>query len=310
MKAKDQTLAITACLLWSTAFVLVKFGLEDMPPFLLGGARFILAGLMLAPLARPGASAIREIRGNFKLIAKTSLFQTIILYGLFFYSLQFVRGAQASIIIGSSPIVSAVVAHIMQKNDKMTLTGTLAMLLGIAGVVVIALSSKPWQAGGIPEFIGILLLLAGSISSALANVFVSNDAKTISPVLLNATQMLLGGVALALIGFVTEPLPSSPPPPLFWWGLAGLAFISAAGFSIWFHLLGHVKVSKLNTWKFLIPVGGSILSWCFLPGEHPDAAGVAGIILVCSAIIICQRKDDDQRLENPSENAVPAAGEA
>ena len=290
MNLKDQILAITACLLWSSAFVLVKFGLEDMPPFLLGGARFILAGTMLLPLTRPGGDAIREIRGNWKLVAKTSLFQTVILYGLFFFSLQFVRGAQASIIIGSSPIVSAIVAHIMQKNDKMTLTGTLSILLGVLGIAVITISSKPWNADGLPEFIGILLLLLGSISSAMANVFVSDSNRTIAPVRLNAAQMFFGGLALALIGTLIEPFPTSPPPPLFWWGLAGLAIISAAGFSIWFHLLGHVKVSKLNTWKFLIPVGGSILSWCLIPGEHPDAAGITGIILVCSAIVMCQKK--------------------
>lgn len=291
MKFKDQLLAIAACLLWSSAFVLVKFGLEDMPPFLLGGARFILAGLMLIPLARPGATAIREIRGNLKLVTKTSLFQTIILYGLFFVSMQYVRGAQASIIIGSSPIVSAIVAHIMQKNDKLTVAGTLSILLGVLGVIIITLSSKPWQSGGgQAEFIGILLLLLGSISSAVANVFVSDSERTIAPILLNSSQMFIGGVALAAIGLVFEPIPTSPPPTIFWWALAGLAFISAAGFSIWFHLLGHVKVSKLNTWKFLIPVGGSILSWCFLPGEHPDTSSVSGVILVCSAIVLCQKK--------------------
>ena len=287
MKFKHQSLAISACLLWSSAFVLVKFGLEEMPPFLLGGARFILAGLMLLPFLHPNATTIRE---NLKLILKTSLFQTIILYGLFFVSLQYVRGAQASIIIGSSPIVSAIVAHIMQKNDKLTIAGTLSILLGVLGVTIIVVSSKPWQPGGTAEFIGILLLLLGSISSAVANVFVSDSDRTISPVLLNSSQMFIGGVALAAIGLFFEPLPTSPPPTIFWWGLAGLAFISAAGFSIWFYLLGHVKVSKLNTWKFLIPVGGSILSWCFLPGEHPDIASVSGIILVCSAIILCQRK--------------------
>ena len=291
MKLQDQILAIAACLLWSCAFVLVKFGLEDMPPFLLGGTRFILAGSMLLPFVRFGAPAIREIRGNKGLILKTSLFQTVVLYGLFFVSMQYVRGAQASIIIGSSPIVSAIVAHMMQKNDKLTVAGTLSILLGIFGVIIIALSSKPWQAGGIPEFIGILLLLLGSISSAVANVFVSDSDRTISPLLLNSTQMFIGGVALAAIGVAIEPLPTSLPPTVFWWGLAGLAFISAAGFSIWFHLLGHVKVSKLNTWKFLIPVGGSILSWCFLPGEHPDVASVSGIVLICSAIVLCQRRN-------------------
>ena len=288
MNLKDQLLAIFACLLWSSAFVLVKFGLEDMPPFLLGGTRFILAGLMLAPFIRPGRKAFKELAASLALVAKTSFFQTVLLYGLFFVSMQYVRGAQASIIIGSSPIVSAVVAHVMQKNDKLSVSKTLSILLGVAGIVIIMISSKPWGPTGGIEFFGMTLLLLGSVSSAVGNVLVSESDKAIPPVLLNGSQMFLGGLVLFVVGLAVEPFPAEPPPSDFCWALAGLAFISAAGFSIWFHLLGHVKVSTLNTWKFLIPVGGSILSWCFIPSEKPDFSAVAGIILVCSAIALCQ----------------------
>ena len=118
MSFKDTLWAIFACLLWSSAFVLVKFGLRDVPPFLFGGARFMLAGLMLLPLISSLPRVLCELRNNIKLVLFTSLFQTVILYGLFFVAMQYVRGAQASIIIGSSPVVSAIVAHIMQKNGE------------------------------------------------------------------------------------------------------------------------------------------------------------------------------------------------
>lgn len=290
MNFRDTSLAIIACLLWSSAFVLIKLGLRDVPPFLFGGTRFIIAGLILLPLIGSLRRAFCELRNNVKLFLFTSLFQTVVLYGLFFVAMQYVRGAQASIIIGSSPVVSAIVAHIMQKNDKMTIKTTLSMLLGVLGIVVITLSSKPWSASeGWFEFIGIILLLAGSVSSAVANVLVSKSQGSIRPVTLNSVQMFMGGVVLLLIGSFFESAPAFPVPANFWWVLGGLAFISAAGFSIWFHLLKRIKVSKLNTWKFLIPVGGSILSWCFLPNEYPEPAGIAGIFLVCSAIFLCQR---------------------
>jgi drug/metabolite transporter (DMT)-like permease len=289
MSIKHQILAISACIIWSAAFLLVKLGLEDMPPFLLSGSRFIIAGLMIMPFLFPFRKTFREIFNNKLLIIKTSLFQTIILYGLFFVAMQYVRGAQASIIIGSSPIISAIVAHFMQKNDKLTMTRFFSFLLGVFGVIVTTLSSKPWGAGGKGEFVGILLLLAGSVSSSIANVFVSQNQKKLSPMILNSSQMFFGGCVLFCISLIIEPMPQVILPINFWFGLFGLAFISAAGFSIWFYLLGFEKVSNLNTWKFLIPVGGSILSWLFLPNESPDLAGIAGIILVCSAILLCKK---------------------
>ena len=289
MKLKHQILAISACIIWSAAFLLVKIGLRYMPPFLLSGSRFIIAGLMIFPFLYPYKKTFTEIAKNKLLIFKTSLFQTIILYGLFFVAMQYVRGAQASIIIGSSPIISAIVAHIMQKNDKLTLTRFFSFLIGVVGVIVTTLSSKPWGPGGKGEFIGILLLLAGSVSSSIANVFVYENQKKLSPMILNSSQMFFGGIVLLCISLIIEPIPAEIPPMNFWWGLIGLAFISAAGFSIWFYLLGYEKVSNLNTWKFLIPVGGSILSWLFLSNESPDVYGITGIILVCSAILLCKK---------------------
>ena len=262
-----------------------------MPPFLLSGERFILAALMLVPFLIPFKSALKTIKQNFILILKTALFQTVILYGLFFVAMQYVRGAQASVIIGSSPVISALVAHIMQKNDKLNTARFLSFLLGFLGVAVTVLSTKPWNPNSGGEFFGILLLLAGSVSSSVANVFVSNSRKSLSPMLLNFSQMLLGGIILLIIGCFTEPLPQNIPDLAFFRNLLGLAFISAAGFSIWFYLLGFEKVSTLNSWKFLIPVGGSILSWTFLPDEHPDPAGITGIILVCSAVLLCNKTD-------------------
>jgi len=291
MKLKNQILAVTACIIWSAAFLLVKKCLREMPPFLLSGERFIMAALMLAPFLIPFTVSFQAIKKNFKLILKTALFQTVILYGLFFVAMQYVRGAQASVIIGSSPVISALVAHIMQKNDKLNTRRFLSFLLGFLGVTVTVLSSKPWSSNASGEFWGIILLLAGSVSSSIANVFVSNSQKSLSPMVLNFSQMLFGGIILLIIGCFLEPIPQQMPDLSYFQNLIGLAFISAAGFSIWFYLLGYEKVSTLNSWKFLIPVGGSLLSWTFLPDEYPDAAGITGIILVCSAVLLCNKTE-------------------
>lgn len=71
-----------------------------------------------------------------------------------------------------------------------------------------------------------------------------------------------------------------------------LSFISAAAFSIWFHLLNipEVKVSELNMWKFLIPVFGAVFSWIILPGEVPTPVLVTGMIVISVSIFFYFRK--------------------
>jgi drug/metabolite transporter (DMT)-like permease len=291
MNFKHQVLAITACLLWSSAMTFIKIGQKEMTPFLFSGIRFIIAGLMLAPFLTYRKETWTTILKHKKRILQVSFLQTIFLYGTMFIAMEYVRGAQASIIIGSAPIVNALAAHFLQKDDKLSLMKALIISIGIIGIVIISLATKPWDPGGLGEFLGLLLLLVGTVSSSLANVTVSNAKKSVPPMLLNSIQVFIGGIVLLSAGIVFEPIPALP--SLSFWGcLFALSFISAAGFSIWFYLLGYVKVSKLNTWKFLIPVSGSVISWVFLQNESPDAPAIIGIILICVSIIFSQKKFD------------------
>lgn len=289
MKFKHQALAVLACLLWSSAMTFIKVGQQEMTPFMFSGIRFIIAGLMLAPFLRYRKETWQTVIKYKKTILQVSFFQIILLYGTMFIAMQYVRGAQGAIIIGSAPIINAIAAHFLQKDDKMTLVKTLIISIGIIGIIIISISTKPWEPDGFSELMGLLLLMAGTISSAVANVSVSNTKKAVPPLLLNSTQMFIGGIILLLAGFIFEPVPALPSLS-FWWCLLALSFISAAGFSIWFYLLGYVKVSQLNTWKFLIPVSGSVISWIFLKNESPDLPAVIGIILICISIIFSQRK--------------------
>ena len=134
------------------------------------------------------------------------------------------------------------------------------------------------------------LLMLGVCSSALANILVARSHGAMNPVVLNSLQMGLGGVILSAIAAFAEGLPSSLPPGRFFVALLWLATVSAAGFSIWFALLKYVKVSRLNMWKFLMPIFGAILSWLLISTESPDVPTVAGMIFVSAGILLGNRK--------------------
>ena len=131
-------LAIIACLLWSTAFAGIKIGLEYTTPLQFAGMRFFLAGIILIPLIKNLKTFSDAIKNHFWLILKVSLFQTMLLYSLFYVGISLVPGAIAAIFIGSSPLFAAIVSSLMQKNDKLTLPKVLTISLGIAGIALIA----------------------------------------------------------------------------------------------------------------------------------------------------------------------------
>ena len=280
--------AIFACLLWSTAFAGVKIGLTYTTPFFLAGIRFLIAGLILVPFSSPGGKYFIKLWENKKLILSVSAFQTIIMYGLYFTGLNIIPGSIAALIIGASPLITALVSHFSLKDDKFSRDKFFAIILGLAGIVFIVSGRQAFESVNTSNLIGAFLLIISMIASAFANIIVSKHKGEINPILLNSYQLTFGGLILILISLSVEGLPSIKLSFEFILALAWLSFISAAAFSIWFSLLKKpgVKVSELNMWKFLIPVFGASFSWILLPDESPTIISIIGMVIITISIIL------------------------
>jgi drug/metabolite transporter (DMT)-like permease len=283
-------LAIAACFLWSTAFVAVKIGLKYSSPFYFSGLRFMLSGLVLLPFCGNIFTLIKTVLANIRMILVLGFLQTFLLYGIFFYTMTFISGALVAILIGAAPLITAITSHYAMDNDEMDLRKTLYLAIGIIGVVILSLSRKPWTGHGLKEFAGMLLLLLGSVSSAMGNILVAKEKK-LNPVALNASQIFIGGFLLFVVSLVFEGEPVLITDPDFYIALAWLVFISSTAFTLWFVLLSTpgVKVSELNIWKFVIPLSGAGLSWLILPDENPELLPAAGMVFIVVSIILVNR---------------------
>jgi len=282
MRPSSQFGAISACLLWSSAFAGVKYGLGFMPVFVFAGIRFLLAGAMQLPLVgiREPARLFRDRR-----VWMIALFNTFFLYALFFTALSMAPGAQAAIIVGASPLVAGWMAHLLMPNDRMTLRKQAAILLGMLGITLVILNKEPWQSGvGREESIGLGLLVISCFVSSFGNILVAKTRNEISPIAMNSAQMIIGGSLLLITGLSTTGMPEFGVPLTFYVVLIYLAALSATAFAIWFFLLQREAVSDLNMWKFLVPVFGAIFSWVLLPDEKPDAVSVFAMCLVGVAV--------------------------
>jgi drug/metabolite transporter (DMT)-like permease len=286
------TLAIFACLLWSTAFAGVKIGFEYMPkPFTFAGLRFTLAGLILLPFTWRRNSFSQVIQHR-KVITYVVLLNTAIGYALYYVAMSYVGGATAAIIVGSGPLLTAVMTHFTMKDDKMDRYKIFSISLGLAGILIIILNSKPLTPVGQKEIFGILLLLTNSTLTSFANIKVAQMKDGISGAFLTTNQMLWGGLILLSMGRIFEGTINLNQPLPFYASLIWLALVSAIAFSIWFFLIqvDGVKVSELNMFKFFIPVSGAIISWSLLPNESPNLVSIIGMGFVFGALIVNQKK--------------------
>lgn len=249
----------------------------------------MLSGILLIPFWWKHRPSFQVIRDHSKLVFLVAFFQTFTLYGLFYFGMTLVPGALAAMVIGASPLVSAVLAHYFMTGDRMSALKAASIGLGLIGVTILSISRQPWASlAGLTELAGIGILLLSNFSGALGNIIVARHRSDLSPVFLNSAQIFLGGLLLWTVSLPLEgPMTRHMPWP-FWTSLLWLAFLSAAAFSIWFILLRRpsVRVSELNLWKFLIPVCGAVLSWILLPGEAPSFSTLSGMACIAAAIVL------------------------
>lgn len=282
--------AILACLLWGSAFAGAKIGFQYAPPIYLSGLRFMLAGMLLMPVIYiKGINIFATIR-YWRFMLLFAFMQTFLQYGLFFMGLDKVPGATAAIIIGGGPLFVAIMAHFFLNNDKMTLKKIIAIILGLSGVVFISLAKGDFTTDNSAFYPGVGLLLLSNIVGGYTNIMVVKSKHNISPIALTSFANFMGGFMLLITSFFIEKPEIKTYPWEFYAALLWLAFIPAAGFSIWYSLLQRpeVKVSELNMWKFIVPVTGCILSWIMLPDEKPDIPSIIGIIIITVALQILQ----------------------
>jgi drug/metabolite transporter (DMT)-like permease len=283
--------AIIACLLWSTAYAGIKIGLQYDTPFHFAGSRFIISGVMILPFTERPALFIRMVRENWKVVAWVTTLQFLVNYSLFYQGLTIVPGALGAVIVGSQPLVTAVVASIMHDEDKLSRKKIITIIFGISGVILISAGRQAFKFGTAIELLGVLMILVGNIATATGNVIVSLKSKSINPFVLSSSSMFIGGVILYLVSIPVESRIQAPFPLDYWLSLLWLSFMAASAFSIWFKLLQRpgVRVSELNLWKFIIPVVGAILSWLLIPDEYPEWLTISGMIIITVSLIMFYR---------------------
>ena len=286
---KDDTIiwAIIACLLWSTVYAGIKIGLQYDTPLHFAGLRFIISGLMILPFTVKPSEYFKILSEHRKIVLWVLLLQVLVNYILFYLGMDMVPGALGAIIVGSQPLVTALVASMMHREDPLTMRKMVTIILGITGVVLISAGRQALRLGGAIELLGVVLILGANIATATSNVMVSLKSRGMNPLVLSSASFLSGGVIIFLISIPLEGVKQYSMPSQYWLTLLWLSFVSAFAFSLWFRLLQRprVKVSELNLWKFIIPVVGAILSWVLVPDENPEWLTIAGIVIITASLI-------------------------
>ena len=292
--------ALFVTFLWSSSWVLIKFGLEEIPALTFAGLRYSLAFLILAPFVLGS----RELRssliglssaGWLRLIALGLLFYTLT-QGAQFVGLVYLPAVTVSLFLSFTPALVALMGiPLLSENPAPKQWG--GMLLYLIGALVYLLPVEiPLAAAGLAA--AVIGLLANASSSILGRSV--NRGEHLHPLVVTVVSMGIGALVLLAVGLTSQGLPS-----LSWksWGLiVWLAAVNTAlAFTLWNHTLRRLTAVESSLINNTMLIQIALLAWVFLD-EPLSPKGVAGIILAAVGVLAVQLASPKTPTERPQES--------
>ena len=129
--------AILASVLWAIVNPFIKQGLSyDFSPMNFAGIRFTTVGIILFAYTWH-KGMWKEIRQHSKLFLNLILINMFMGYTAFYFGVDFVSGAISSIVMGMTPIINVLLAHLIAKNDKLNIYKVVSLIVSFAGLLLI-----------------------------------------------------------------------------------------------------------------------------------------------------------------------------
>lgn len=282
--------------LWSTSFIIIKWGLVEIPPITFAGLRYILAFFCFIPFVLR-KKYILEIK-QLKLVQ----WKKLILLGFIFYT--FTQGAQflglsllpsvtVSLMLNFTPILVAIMG-IFLLNEKPSILQWTGATLFIVGIVTYFF---PISVIG-NQTIGLIIMFIGVLANAVSAIIGRdiNRNKNISPIVVTCISMGIGALILLIIGIAMSGFPIISPKT--WLFLIWLAVINTAfAFTLWNLTLRSLTAMESSIINGTMLIQIAILAWYFLGEIISFQEGIGMIIAVIGAVLVqIKRKKPLSRL--------------
>ena len=255
---------ITVCVVWGTTYLGIRVALETIPPFLLGGIRYVIAGVLLAAILVARGDRLPG-RAHWPGLLLLGVLMICLGNGGVIWAEQWVPSGIAAVIIASSPFWMAGIDAALPDGERITMPIVAGLLIGFAGIVVLVWPEL--SAGGAlgKQFLGGLIALQiAEIGWSLGTVYSKRQgrhepeaagAAQRSSLGGSALQMLFGGLVMLAIGTGRGEWSA------LWFtqrSAVALAYLtlfgSIVGYSAYMHAVKHLPVSTVALYAYVNPI--------------------------------------------------------
>ncbi|MBS2013143.1 MAG: EamA family transporter [Deltaproteobacteria bacterium] len=275
--------------IWGSTYLAMRVAVEELPPFLMGATRFVLAGSVLLGFVRARGGALPSRRDWLAAVPIGALL-FLVGNGFVVVAEQKLPSSVAAVVCATTPLVAAGLGAGLGRfapggRQRPRRIEVIGMLFGIVGVALLGVGS-PLAGAGVR---GLLVLLA-PVGWAIGSLVARARETKASPIASAGAQMFMGGLWMFAAAFV---LGEHAPSTIGWRSGAAWGYLvvcgSVVGFSAYSWLLRHARPAVAMSYAYVNPIiavllgaalGGETLGWATLAATVLIAAGIVATVVI------------------------------
>lgn len=273
--------------IWGTTYLAIRYAIETLPPFLMGSARFFIAGGLLFGWARfRGVPTPRLTYWKPALVA--SAFLMLGGQGMVTWAELRIPSGLAAVLISIMPIWMLGLNWVRpggQRPDRTMITG---LVVGFIGVVILI---GPWQTGGRDvDILGVAAVLFAALSWAAGSLYTRSVQTPVPHLMVTAMQMLSGAVLLLLVGSALGEWGHVSSARISAVSVAAMIYLAVIGslvaLTAYMWLLRVCAPSRVSTYAYVNPVVAVFLGWLVAGESFTPRMLVAAAIILGAVVLV------------------------
>lgn len=277
----------TICVVWGTTYLGIAIALETIPPLLLTGSRFVIAGLILLGIVKIRG---QRIPVDFRTLANLALIG-FLLVGVgnlaVVWAELWVPSGLAALLVATAPFWMAIIERFRRSGERVSLQSGIGMTLGFIGVALLVspgISGK-WT---INFLLGALAIQVGGICWQLGSAHAKYNLAHVPPMVSAALQMLFGGGMVTIVGFaIGEASRFSLTARTLGAMIYLTVFGSIIAYSAYVFALAKLRTTVTSLYAYVNPVVAVFLGWLIL-SEPLTVKAIMAMIVILAGVALVQ----------------------
>lgn len=273
-------------LIWGSTYFAIRVAVQKMPPLLMSGVRFLIAGSLLYVTLR----ILRVPRPTMRQWVQAGIVGVLLLgagNGTVSWVEQWVPSSIAALLVALVPLWMVTLNWILPGGARPSVRTLVGVALGFGGVALLAL--RGGGAGGGVSPMAFLLVIS-SFAWAAGSLYARRADMPASPLMSTAVEMLVGSVTLLAVGLGTGEASKVHLDLITWQSLAALGFLilfgSLVGYSAYTWLLKEAPPALISTYAYVNPVVALFLGVTFGGDALTSVSLIAAAIIIASVVLI------------------------